>query len=165
MVAVGALTALPWLGYCRRQPAPVALGRDARSRAALSELRDGVGGLITKLALFAATLAKIPSNLPLLVQRHPDILGGLADPAAAASQDAGAVWVELLTRSATLPRSFVPPLRDGTRYAMLAGYRAVIRIFASVPAARGGAAWLRRELAKQTSFMRLPPGSRMALFE
>ena len=154
-----------WERFDAVQQALADPGRDAGSRAELRELRDGVGVLIAKLALPAATLDKIPSNLPLLVRRHPDILGGLTDPAAAASQDAGAVWVELLTRSAALPRSFDPPLRDGTRHAMLAGYRAVFRIFASVPAAQGGAAWLRRELAKQTSFVRLPPGSRMAIFE
>lgn len=154
-----------WERFDAVQQALADPGRDAGSQAALRELRDGVGVLITKLALPAATLDKIPSNLPLLVQRHPDILGGLTDPAAAASHDKGAVWVELLTRSAALPRAFDPPLRDGTRHAMLAGYRAVFRIFASVPAAQGGAAWLRRELAKQTSFVRLPPGSRMAIFE
>ena len=154
-----------WERFDAVQQALVDPGRDAGSQAALRELRDGVGVLITKLALPAATLEKIPSNLALLVQRHPDILGGLTDPAAAASQEEGAVWVELLTRSAALPRSFDPPMRDGTRHAMLAGYRAVFRIFASVPAAQGGAAWLRRELAEQTSFVRLPPGSRMVIFE
>lgn len=155
-----------WERFDAVQQALADPGRDAESRAKLRELRDGVGMLITKLALPAATLDQIPSNLALLVQRYPDVVGGLTDPAAAASKEAeGASWVELLTRSAALPRSFDPPLRDGTRHAVLAGYRAVFRIFASVPAAQGGAAWLRRELAKQASFLRLPPGSRMALFE
>lgn len=140
-------------------------GRNAESRAGLRELRDGLGTLMAKLALPAATLHKVPSNLPLLVQRYPDVLAALADPAAGAGDEAESVWVELLSRSAALPRAFDPPLRDGTRHAMLVGYRAVFRIFVSISANQGGATWLRRELAKEPSFTRLPAGSRMVIYE
>lgn len=141
--------------------------RDAVSQAALRELRDGLGALMVKLALPAVTLGRIASNLPLLVQRNPDVLAGLAEPAAAGDGDAaeGAAWVEILTRAAALPRSFAPPLRDGTRHSLLVGFRAVFRIFASIPATQGGAAWLRRELAAEPAFVRLPAGSRLAIYE
>lgn len=141
--------------------------RDAASRAALRELGDGLGTLIAKLALPAAVIGQLPSNLPRLVQQNPDVLAGLGDTTAPVDGDKaeGPAWVELLPRSADVPRSFDPPLRDGTRHSMQVGYRAVFRIFASIPAGAGGAAWLRRELALDASFVRLPAGTRLAIYE
>lgn len=156
-----------WERFDAVQHALTEPNRDAASRTALRELGDGLGTLIAKLALPKAVIGKLPSNLPLLVQQSSDVLVGLDAATAMVDGDKaeGPAWVELLSRSADLPRSFDPPLREGTRHSMQVGYRAVFRIFASIPAAGGGAAWLRRELTQESSFVRLPAGTRLVIYE
>ena len=133
--------------------------RDPPARAALRQLRDGIGALIYHLALPAAVIRAIPPNLPLLVKEHPDILAGLD----LSSPSPAAPWVEVMTRSAERPRSFNPTLRDGTRHAMIAGYRTVFRVFVAIPKEQGGARWLESQLAQHPESLPLPDGARLML--
>jgi hypothetical protein len=48
---------------------------------------------------------------------------------------------------------------------MIAGYRAVFRVYVSIAAAQGGTAWLQAQLAQQPAFLMLPPGTRLAIAE
>lgn len=131
----------------------------------LKLLRDEIGMLMRRLALPAATLAKLPSNLEALSRAHPDLLDGLGS----ASSATDGRWLEVATRSRSMPDGFDSPFREGTRHSMIAGYRAAFRRFVHIPDDIGkdyrGADWLQRALAEQPASLELPPGARAVIME
>lgn len=131
----------------------------------LKLLRDEIGVLMRRLALPAATLAKLPSNLEALSRAHPDLLDGLGS----ASNATDGKWLEVATRSRSMPDNFDSPFREGTRHSMISGYRAAFRRFVHIPddidKDHHGADWLQRALAAQPGSLDLPPGARAVIME
>lgn len=121
-------------------------------------LRDQIAALMHRLALPRSVLAKLPSNLSALVSTYPDLLDGLADTASGK-------WQEVATLSRDRPMPLDSPVREGTRHAQMAGYRAAFRRFAYIPGSAGGAEWLREALREHPPALSLPVGSRLAIFQ
>lgn len=118
-------------------------------------LRDAMAPVIRALALPAEQLRSIDSNLPLLAASYPQLLPDFPGPE----------WVEIITRSRSMPEPHPSPSFEYTRHASVAGFRAVFRRFVRVPSLAGGALWLRRELASEPAAPRMPPGTRLLILQ
>lgn len=133
--------------------APAGPGKDTADR--LLFLRDAVGRLLRDVALPAAQIHGLDSNLPLLASNYPLLLPGFPGPD----------WVEIVTRSRSMPERMAGPIFEYTRHSMVAGFRAVFRRFIRVPQEAGGSAWLRRELASEPVAPKMPPGTRLVILQ
>ncbi len=138
-----------------RAPEGTLLPDSALASDPLLLLRDEIGILMRRLALPKADIAKIPSNLAALARAHPDLLAGLAE----------GKWLEVVTGSHDHKEPPGSPFREGTRHAMMTGYRAAFRRFVHIPEHSGGADWLRQALAEHPPTLRLPAGARVVLVE
>ena len=120
-------------------------------------LRDAVGRVLRDVALPAAQIRGLASNFPQLAASHPQLLPDFAGP----SPD----WVEIVTRSRSMPAHLPGVSFDYTRHASIAGFRSVFRRFVRVPARAGGSGWLQRELSTEPAVVRMPVGTRLVILQ
>jgi hypothetical protein len=138
--------------WLRRTPAQSIFS--AEEMRWLKRLREGVGKVIRALALPAASLAAIRSNLPDAVAAHRALLPDL---------DTERGWVEVGAQRED--EHLDPTWRANTRHAQVAGFTNVYRVLVRVPEEAGGSGWLRGRLAGRPNSVSLPAGSRTLILQ
>lgn len=141
-----------------RDPAAGLVATDDQAlRDRLLWLRDAVGRVLRDVALPAAQIRSLASNFPQLATRYPQLLPDFQGP----SPD----WIEIVTRSRSMPAHLPGVSFDYTRHASIAGFRSVFRRFARVPASAGGSGWLQRELSTEPAVVHMPVGTRLVILQ